>query len=165
MAAKQKARAKAKAKANGSRSPLIGHNSDHAAEQEEMRKIAKAQRTLDKEKTSVKKDWRDREKGLTERLEKIGYTRDQFKAPYKRYCEIADCKNDDEAQSVRQAHRIFLAQQRKAFDALGHGDTIDWVDLIQDADEIRKLQEAQEAQAAAEAAASTDEPSDTPAEI
>lgn len=155
------AKAKSAKKKAAKRAPLIGHNSDDAATNDELRKIAKAQRTLNKEKKDVKKDWRDREKGLTERLEKIGFTRDQFKAPFERFCDLADAKDDVEAETIKQEHRIFLAQQRKAFDALGHGDTIDWVDLIQDADEIRKMREEEEQRAAEEAAAQGDDGEET----
>lgn len=155
------ARAKSAKKKAAKRAPQIGHNSDEAAMNEELRKVAKAQRTLNKEKKDVQKDWREREKNLTERLEKIGFTRDQFKAPFKRFCDLADAKDDAEAKTVKEEHRIFLAQQRRAFDALGQGDTIDWVDLIQDADEIRKLREEEEQRAAEEAAAQGEDGEET----
>ncbi len=143
-----------------------GHNSNphDPAVQEELGKIAKAQRSLDNEKAKTKADWREREKKLTERLENVGFTRDQYKAPYKRFCEIADCDNDDEVKTVRENHRIFLAKQRQAFDALGQGDQINWIDLIQDADEIEKLRAEEAEKADAAAAESGEEAVDTPVE-
>ena len=157
--------AKKKAAKKNKRVPMMGHNSEQAAIDDELRKVAKAQRSLDKEKADIKKGWRDKEKARTERLEKIGYTRAQFKEPFTRFCAIADAKDDAEVETIRQEHIIFLAQQRKAFDALGHGQQLDWVSMVQDADEIRKLREEEERAAAEAAAAGGEDAEDTPAEI
>lgn len=172
--AKGSGRAKAKSakKTNGARSPMIGHNSADAASAEELAKIAKSQRTLNKEKRSVQKDWRERQAKIRERLAEIGYTEKQFKAPFDFFEELADAKNDDEAKTIRENHKIFLAQQRKAFNALGTGEQLDWVNLIQDGDELlavradeeRKREEAERAAAEAAAAGAADA-EDAPAQV
>lgn len=160
MAKKKTARKKTPMK-----EPGIGHNADNGEDMDELRKIAKAQRTLDKEMESTRKDWTERKRNLTARLEKVGKTREQFKEPYDHFCKIADAKDDAEARKAKEDRKVFLAQQRVIYDALGQGDSIDWVDLIQDADEIRALREEEEQKAAEEAAAAASDAEETPAEI
>ncbi len=158
MAAKKKAAGKKSAKKKSI--PMKGHNSGDATRDAEIVKIAKAQRSLDKERSDMRATWKTRQDALTARLQEIGQSRDSFKAPYKVFCEVADAKDDQEAQEALANAKVFLAQQRIAYDALGQDDQIDWVDLIQDAEEIQELRdqaqrEAEEAEAAqaAEAAA------------
>lgn len=153
MATKKKAKKK---KAAG-----VGHNSAGAADLEEIRKIAKAQRLLDRKKTDAMAEFRQQHKDLTNRLEKAGMSRDEFRQPYADFCKVADCDTDEDAKIVKENQKLFLANQRKIYDALSPGGQVDWVDLIQDADQIRKDREEAERIAAEEAAEAVEEPEDS----
>lgn len=145
-----------------------GHNSAVEKDLDELRKIAKAQLSLDRRKSLAMSDFREEHKNLTNRLEKAGFSRDEFKQPYADFVKIAECDTDEDAEIVKQNQKLFLANQRRAYDALSPGGQIDWIDLVQDADEIRKAREEAEKAAeaeAAEAAESAEDATDTPAEI
>lgn len=131
-----------------------GHNSGDQTDMDEIRKIAKAQRLLDKKKDDFNKEHLKSHKDLTNRLEKAGMTRDEFKQPYADFLKIAECETDEDAKIVRENQKLFLANQRKIYDALSPGGQVDWIELIQDAEQIRKDREEAEreqAEAAAEA--------------
>ncbi len=142
-----------------------GHNSNDADLAAEILKVAKAQRSLDNERRKANADFRERHKKLTDRLRDIDISRQAFAQPYANYCRIADSENDDDAKVAQADNKIHLAAQRRCYDALSVGMSLDWIDLIQEADEIKKLREQEELKAAEEAAESADDATDTPAEV
>lgn len=159
--AKAKSRKKAAKKNNN---PMMGHNSDSAERDAELVKIAQAQRKLDKDKRDTRADLKERHDKLTGRLKEIGISRQAFDQPYANFCRLADAENDQDARKARDDNKVYLAQQRVAYNALGQGETIDWIDLIQDAAEIEKTREEAEREAAEAAAAGAEEPAETLAE-
>lgn len=165
MAKKGAAKKSAAKKGANGRSPLIGHNSDHAADQDEIRKIAKAQYSLDRRKKEAMDDFRQEHRNLTARLEKLGMTRNEFREPYAKFVAYNDCDSDEDAKKAQEDAKIFLANQRRMYDALSPNTTLDWIELIQDADKIKADREAEDRRAAEEAAAAAEEPEETPAEI
>lgn len=156
--------AKAKKKAK-KKNPNVGHNSDGARDMDEIRKIAKAQRLLDRKKRDALAEFKQQHKDLTNRLEKAGISREEFADPYKKFCKLADCDTDEDAKVELENQKIFLANQRRTYDALNPGGQMDWIDLVQDAEQIQKLRDEAEAEAARAAAEGADEPEETAAEI
>lgn len=162
MASKRKRKPKTKTK---TKSNQIGHNSDGHKDQEEMRRIAKAQRNLNRRKKDAMDAFKKEHKDLTNRLEAAGYTREEFKEPFDDFCAIADCDTDEDVKIVVENQKIRLANKRRIHDALSPNAQLDWINLIQDADEIRKLRDEAEATRAAEAAEAGENATDTPAEV
>ncbi len=156
--------AKAKSKSK-KKNQLIGHNSASAEDDEEMRRIAKAQRSLDNEKSAKKAEWKERDEKLLARLGGIGQTRKSFKEPYALFCRLADAENDDDAKQKQNDNVVFLAAQRRAYDALTPGKQTDWISLIQDAAQIENLREQEERAAAEAAAEAVDDPEETEADV
>lgn len=159
MAPKKKARAKKR------RDPQMGHNSDQQAVRDELLKIARAQKALDKRKADARAEFKTEHDKLTGRLKEIGISRQAFKLPYDNFCGVAAAENDDDARRAIEDNKLYLAQQRIAYDALGQQGQIDWVDLVQDAEQIQKLREEADRKAAEEAAAGGDDPKDTAAQV
>lgn len=122
----------------------VGDNSDKEKRNDEFRKIAKAQRLLDNEKAATQADWRKRHKALTARLVAIESSRQAFAQPYANFCRIANAENDDDAKRAAEDNKMYLAQQREAYDALSPNEQIDWINLVQDAEKLRKDREEAE---------------------
>lgn len=154
----------AKAKSKAKRQPkskMIGHNSDDQNIKDEILKVAKAQRKLDNQKAEIRAE----EKKLKQRLAAVDVTLQQFRPAYVHYCDIADANDDADAKRIHENHQVFLAGQRKCFDALSVGGQIDWIDLVQNAEDIQKLREEEEREAAKAAAEAGEEPEETAADI
>ncbi len=155
------AKAKKKKAVHGAR----GHNSADADVTAEILKVAKAQRSLDNERRKANADFRERHKKLTDRLRDIDISRQAFAQPFANYMRIADAENDEDAKKAKEDNTIYLAEQRRCYDALSVGESLDWIDLVQDADEIRKLREEEERAAAEEAAEAGEDAEETKAEV
>ncbi len=143
------------AKARKKKKPAAGergHNSDGAEIAAEILKVAKAQRSLDKQKAKARADFKEQQDKLTDRLSLVGISRKAFKLPYDQFCRVSDAEDDADAKRATEDGKMYLAEQRRVYDALSVGQTIDWVDLIQDAEQIQKLREREEREAAEAAA-------------
>ena len=131
----------------------------------ELVKIAKAQRSLDNEKSTQQTAWRERHKKLTERLSAIGISRQAFAQPYQNFNRIQNAEDDDAKKQAQEKNVVYLAQQRTCYDALNVGEQLDWVNLVDDAAEIEKRKEEEEREHAEAAAEGGTEAVDTPAEV
>lgn len=121
--------AKSNPKAKGSK-----RGDNYTQEQlDEIRKCAKAQLKLDKEKNEQQSDWRETHKGITGRLKSAGVSRQAFDQPYKNFKREQEA---DEPEEAKKTNTVYIAEQLTCYQALSPDGERNWKSIFTEAEKI-----------------------------
>ena len=117
-------------------------------ERKEIAAIAKAQLKLDRDRQTAAQEFKDRHKKLTARLKAANVSRQAFAQPYQNYRRVQEADDIKEELTAKQDNRVYLAEEKLCYEALGLVEPSGWNKVFEEADKINIARAKEAAKAA-----------------